>query len=221
MGRSLLVSYIGQIQFSQKSAAALCTAMSSIQQECAVLHAENTYLKALLSYVEETADFVLFKKKFDHTHDIIAQVIERYLTYEEQYVLINVGSSSQVSKDMIVIANNAVVGRVVHVYPWYAKVQLITDPQSCIPSYMEHSNVRGIHRGIGKSYETSVERVNHLETVIIGESVFTSGEGLIFPRGYLLGTVVSKVSRELYYEIGIKPALDLHTLLYCLVHVRT
>jgi rod shape-determining protein MreC len=195
-------------------------ALEALQQECDILRAENTNLKATLGYVNDTKELVRFKEGLEHVNDIIAQVIVRYSTEEEQYILINVGTSSHVAKDMVVLAQNNLVGRVVAVYPWYAKVQLSTDPNSYIASYMVGTNAHGIHTGTGSAVETVIERVSHLDDVRVGDDVLTSGEGLIFPRGYRLGTVISKVPVGLYYEVRVKPAIDPYALRYCLVHAR-
>jgi rod shape-determining protein MreC len=192
-----------------------------LQQQCSALQEENTTLKALASYMQDTKDLALFKQTFDHADARIAQIIEWYLTEHEHYIVINVGSSSGIQKNMLVINNNNLVGRVIEVFPWYSKVQLVTDPNICIPAYMIRSNTAGIYQGTGSINYAQLGWVNHLQGVVMDDELLTSGEGLIYPRGYKLGTVISKDVTGLYYNIQIKPAIDPYMLHYCLVFPRT
>lgn len=198
----------------------LMQTIDELAAECDTLRAENRELKALLLHIDDSRDLAQFKKTFEHDNDQLVQVIMRHITDTEQYILINAGASADIKKDMIALHMNSVVGRVVEVYSWYAKVQLITDPQCCIPAYMVQSETPGIYVGLGLPDEAAVEWTSHLQEVLVGDDLVTSGEGLIFPRGYQLGTVQTEMPSGLYHKISIKPAIDPHALTYCLIHQR-
>ena len=57
--------------------------------------------------------------------------------------------------------------------------------------------------------------VSHLEAVNVGDDVFSSGEGLVFPKGFALGKVTAADKGDLFYTITIQPALDFQALRYC------
>jgi rod shape-determining protein MreC len=214
------VSYVEDWRKTKKSLQELEDTVEGLRTECDMVRAENSALKAMLSYADDIADIIAFKKKLGHADDVIAQVIARYIADDEHYILVDAGSAVGVERDMIALVYNNVVGRVIEVYPWYAKVQLITDPNSYVASYMATTKARGIHKGLGLPFETRVERISHLDEIHLGDDVITSGEGLIFPRGYHIGKVIAKASLGLYYEVKLKPAVDPVALRYCIIHKR-
>jgi rod shape-determining protein MreC len=216
-----VVTYCKDLKLKKIAITELNKKVINLEAENSALRAENTALMATVSYVDEVSDLITFKQHLDHRDDIIAQIIARYITDDQHYILVDAGLSSGITNDMIVSVDNNVIGRVVAVYAWYSKVQLITDPKSCISAYMVKTKAQGMHKGMGTLEQTKVERVSHLDTLVVGDDVFTSGEGLIFPRGYRIGTVISKVPAGLYYEVCVKPAVDPHSLRYCLIHGRT
>ncbi|HEV2916446.1 MAG TPA: rod shape-determining protein MreC [Candidatus Babeliales bacterium] len=194
--------------------------IADLQKQIDTLQAESIKLNAVITYIEETEDLQLFKQTFDHADDIIAHIIGWYITPQEHYIIINKGSSSGIHADMIVHYNNMILGRTIEVFPWYTKVQCITDPKSCIPAYMAHSDTHGICQGIGLADEMDLAWVSHLQEVNVGDKVITSGEGLIYPCGYMLGTVIDKKPIGLYYAIKVKHAIDPRAVSYCLIHDR-
>jgi cell shape-determining protein MreC len=60
-----------------------------------------------------------------------------------------------------------------------------------------------------------VRYVSHLESVSVGDDVFSSGEGMVFPKGFALGKVISADKGDLFYTITVQPALDFQSLRYC------
>lgn len=49
----------------------------------------------------------------------------------------------------------------------------------------------GIHEGLNTPSLSALKYVSHLESVAINDLIISSGEGLVFPRGFALGTVVA------------------------------
>jgi len=66
----------------------------------------------------------------------------------------------------------------------------------------------------------SMDYVDVLSDVKVGERVLTSGLDGIFPRGYVIGTVVRAVKGSgNYSDIAIQPAVDFSNIQYVLVIV--
>ena len=126
-----------------------------------------------------------------------------------------------IERDMVVLADNLLVGKVITVYPWYSVVQLITDPASCVSVYGVCSGAHGIIRGIGANDTLFLERVDHLSPVQEKELLLSSGDGLVVPRGYGVGLVESYTSDGLYYTGLVKVLHDIVSLKTCLVVDRT
>jgi rod shape-determining protein MreC len=204
-------------------------AVDSLQKERNAIFAENIALKAMHHYADETNELREFSKKYLLSRGRVGQVLARHFSPNNQFFLIDAGSSHGIKKDMVALYCNAIVGKVTSVYPWYCKVCLITDADCkiaslCLPSGVSplilqkkgfKKSASGIHEGINNGSHTAMRYVSHLEAVNVGDDVFSSGEGLVFPKGFALGKVVAADKGELFYTITIQPALDFQTLRYC------
>ena len=113
---------------------------------------------------------------------------------------------------MAVISADGIVGKVLRVYGSTSLVLLIDDQTSGVGAILDKSRLQGIVRGT-PSGEVVLEKVMSDETVSPGELVLTSGGDGIFPKGLLVGRV-TKVSpgSELFLNIRVRPAADLHRL---------
>lgn len=212
--------------------------IEDLQKERDTIFAENVALKSVHYYADETSELRDFNKKYLLQRGYVAQVLARHFSANNQFFLVNAGSVNGITKDMVALCNNAIVGRVTQVYPWYCKVCLITDVDCKIAALSLQSDVpfgvlaknkplsreaknkikkgaSGIHEGINNELHTVVRYVSHLEQVTVGDDVFSSGEGLVFPKGFALGKVIAADKGELFYTIIVKPALDFQTLSYC------
>ena len=104
--------------------------------------------------------------------------------------VVDKGSSSGISWDCPVINADGVVGRVVHVSRHSAVVQLISDPDSGVGILLETSRTTGVLRGTGQQSAT-IHYVSPTEKASPGERVITSGLDQIYPKGLLVGNVLS------------------------------
>ena len=186
-----------------------------VSQQNEILTAENISLKALGYYAEKTAELRNFNQRYLLDKGRIAHVLARHFSSSNQFFLMNAGMLQGVRKDMVALYCNAIVGRVSEVYPWYCKVHLITDAECKVAAVCPQAGASGIHEGLNDVTHTSLCYVSHLETVLVHSMVFSSGEGLIFPSGFALGTVEAAHKGELFYSIDVKPTVDFYALSYC------
>lgn len=211
--------------------------IGKLQKKYEDLFAESVALKATFQYADETDELHTFNKRYALHKGCVAQVLARHFSAKAQFFLVDAGSSHGIKKDMVALYCNAIVGRVAEVYPWYCKVSLITDADCkvaalCVPYSAKLQNApraiqsrkvnrgllkgaSGIHEGINDATRTSMRYVSHLEALHEGDDVLSSGEGLVFPKGFLLGKVISADKGELFYTIAVQPSLDFQTLRYC------
>lgn len=209
-------------------------AVESLQKERDGIVAENIALKAMHYYADETSELRDFNKKYLLSRGRVVQVLARHFSPNNQFFLVDAGTSHGIKKDMVALCCNTIVGKVTQVYPWYCKVCLITDADCkiaalCLPALCSLGGVgppknlkknlkkgaNGIHEGINDGLHTVMRYVSHLESVNVGDEVLSSGEGLVFPKGFGLGKVVAVDKGELFYAITINPVLDFKTLRYC------
>lgn len=192
-------------------------ALQEIQKKHDELFAENVVLKATHHYAYETNELRNFNKKYLLGNGKLAQVLARHFSPKSQFFFVDAGAQQGIKKDMVALYNNIIVGRVAEVYPWYCKVCLITDLDCKVAAICLSSakGACGIHEGTNDVMHTIMRYVSHLDVVNVGDDLFSSGEGLVFPKGFALGKVISAEKGELFYTILVKPALDLQTLRYC------
>ena len=200
--------------------------IDALHKEREILVTENNMLRGLLHYADETKELRTFNKKYNNK-GIITQILVRHCSTDSQFFFVDAGSSQGVEKDMVAIYCNGIVGKVIEVYPWYCKICLITDSNCkiaavCLPSHIKkeyRSSTQGIHEGMNAQY-TALRYVSHLEKVNVGDKVFSSGQGLIFPQGFALGTIVAAEKEGLFYTITIDPSVNVQKLEYCMLIAR-
>ena len=190
-------------------------AVNNLHKENDDLLAENISLKAMRYYADESRELRDFNKKYLSGSGRIVQVLARHFSPNNQFFLMNAGSRHGIKKDMVALYCNCIVGRVCEVYPWYCKIYLITDAECKVAAVCPETGASGIHEGTNDEYHTVLRYVSHLQKITPNSMVLSSGEGLIFPSGFALGTVESAHKGELFYAIGVNPMVDFHSLSYC------
>ena len=110
-------------------------------------------------------------------------------------VLLNAGRKDGVRNGYPVVSADGLVGRVVQSGARAAHTLLVSDRNSRIPVEVGNNRTRAILRGDG----IATPRLTYLSKgsqIAVGDEVFTSGQGGLFPRGLRIGKVV--ISGQLY-----------------------
>lgn len=162
--------------------------------------AENTRLKAMLGYVEQTTD-----------QEIVARVIGLNPSAQFQSIRINRGEDDGVRPGMPVLTPDGVVGQVVRAVGGSADVMLLTDPSSRIGSVLQRTRVRATVTGLGDGRRLSLNLVRREDDTKDGDEVVTSGTDGIFPEGLHVGTVhdVQRPAVGMFLTATVKPSVDL------------
>jgi rod shape-determining protein MreC len=172
-------------------------------------------LKAELNYLDEIKELLAFKERYQEYGAVITQIIAKHFSDDAHYFLIDAGEKQGVKVDMIAIYHNCLLGRVQEVYPLYSKVVAISDKSCKIAAYCSQTKTEGIHEGSNSLDATALKFVSHLKGIIEGDYLISSGEGGVFPRGFALGRIVASECQGLFYEVNVKPLIDLRQLHYC------
>lgn len=140
-----------------------------------------------------------------------AQIIYKQLQQKDSFFIIDKGSSDGIALNMLATLNNVLLGRVVGVYPWYARVMPITDQQCHVPIVCAQSGAHGVFHG------NQVDFISHLEPLVLDELVLTSGDGLLYPQGLAIGRIKNFTLNNLgyLYEVAVEPLYDLNSISYC------
>lgn len=167
-------------------------------EETKPVYEENRRLKELLN----------FTKAFTYT-TIPAQVIGRDPTNWSNSLIIDKGMMHGVKPNRAVLSPRGLVGRVIEIGKYSAKILLITDPASKVGVTIQKTGQGGILIGrpdgnckmIYIALDSDVQR---------GDKVMTAGLSSIFPKGLLVGEVVDagKEPGRLYKYAVVKPAQD-------------
>lgn len=174
-----------------------------LRRQVEILTGDNLQLKqevlAALRY-EEFYRAVFNNPTLNNLNKIGASIINRNPSAWYQTVTINRGSNDGVKVNDPVIANLGLVGKVISVSPSSSDVLLILDGEGQVGALIRDSKgraINGILRGTFRrssrlisegSLEMSFRREDEIN---IGDLVFTSGLGDVYPKGIPIGVVVS------------------------------
>lgn len=187
----------------------------SLQSDLEDVRAENARLRALIHYEQQTKELRAFDARYAYEDATLASVLSRHISDQAHHFFVAAGSRQGVERDMVAVYKNSLIGRVVQVYPWYSKVVLITDASCKIAAYCADTGATGIHHGANNLEQTTLNRVTHLDAVQEGDLVISSGQGLVFPQGFALGTIQSSTINGLFYDVHVAPLHDINMIAYC------
>ena len=103
--------------------------------------------------------------------------------------LLDTGSASGVQVGDPAMSEHGVVGRVVGVTHGVSRLLMVTDVDSRTPVLVDRSNGRAILTGDGSAFPR-MEYVRGRDPVKVGDTILTSGDGGVFPRGLPVGVAV-------------------------------
>ena len=210
------------------------TKLKDIQKENKILksniekiesvEAENIELKEELKKLKEelNIEHVLT----DYTY-LNATVISRNPLYWYNYLTIDKGRKNGIKEGMVVLNSTGLIGKIEHVSTFSSDVKLITTNST--NNKISVSVTNGDHKitGLINAYNyddglLSVEGISNTETVVVGDYVYTSGLGGVFPSGILIGRV-ENITTDVYdlsKLIKVKPSAKFNDINYVTVLKR-
>ena len=176
--------------------------MENEKADASALREENEWLKEYLGIRSEHPDFKMT------TADIISRESGNYATV----LTLNCGTVHGVKKEMPVITADGVFGYVSDVGLDWCKVVSIIETASKVGVYTDRSSVIGTVEGNAQLRESGICTMTYSAgaDVKVGDRVYTSGTGSIYPGGLLLGTVTAIEADEATRTLiaRIQPAID-------------
>ena len=158
---------------------------------------ENERLKKLLDFVEADPRKVL-----------PALVVAEDASSWARTIVIDKGGKHGVHEGQPVVVAEGIVGRVIKSAATSSRVLLVTDASSSVASLIQHNRTRGVSRGNGQGLDLEYALRDAL--IEKGDLVVTSGMGGVFPKGLVVGRVVTAQRNEfgLFQQIELQPAVD-------------
>lgn len=163
------------------------------------VEAENIELKREIERLkaELDIDYVLS----DYTY-LNATVVSRNPGYWYNTLTIDKGSKNGVEVGMVVVNSTGLIGKVITVSNFTSDVRLITTTDTNNKISVTVTNGEHKVTGLINGYDydkgvLQVEGISNTESVNVGDYVYTSGLGGVFPSGILIGKVES-ITTDVY-----------------------
>jgi len=163
---------------------------------------ENERLRKLLDF-QQRSDFRL----------ILCEIIGANPPHFPSELIIARSSLEDISKNCPVVSPEGLVGQVSSISKGTAIVKTILNPSIRISAIDQRSRVKGIV--YSKDGRTLIfAQVPKDEDVIAGDRIVTSGLGGIYPKGILIGKVVSALNppETMFKRIIVEPAVEMDKL---------
>ncbi len=203
------------------------TKITDLKKRLQEVETENALL--LEQLVEQTAranvcrsftQLSSFAERYQLTDAPLVQILLKHITNDSHYFLVGGGSNKKIQKNDIALYHHQLIGKVVEVYPFYSKVQLITDPTSRIAIECASTHTKGIAEGTGNSKELNLTFAVHFSELKDTDLILSLGTGLIFPRGFGIGTAHKEVTKDVFHKATITPLIAIEEIEECLIASR-
>ena len=156
-----------------------------------------------------------------------ATVINRNIDYWYDEITIDKGSKNGIEKNMAVVTNEGLVGRISKVSNYTSTVKLITNPNMSdkvsVKIKVDDGYVYGlIYKYSAKNNSYTVEGISENIKIPVGAEVVTTGMGDTFPSGLLVGKVtkVTTDNFDLSKVVIVKNSTDVNKIEYVTVIKR-
>lgn len=207
-----------QKEFHKQTEDQLREQLQILSMQYDVLQGRLIQLQAQQQFLQQTADLRSFTQKYESKQVVIAKILMTVCSDQEDIVFIEGGKNKYFTKDDVVVYQNALVGRIIEVYPWYSKIVLISD-QRCRIAAEISEGISGICCGANNK-TLKLSFVPHFKPVKVGDMVFSTGQGLLYPSGFALGVVQTVQTDLVSHTIQVKPMFDIAKLSYVYVLIK-
>ncbi|MCL5676759.1 MAG: rod shape-determining protein MreC [Firmicutes bacterium] len=194
------VAELGRLRSENQYLRDVLAQRPGLQSQLEELRVENEQLRQQLGLVQHSP--LRYKPA-----DVIGRSSDNWFAT----VTISRGSGDGVTRDMAVVTEQGLVGRVFKVTGRTATVLLLTDRDSGTGSLVANSRDAGIARGQDQD-ELQLRFFNPEAQVEVGDQVLTSGLNSLFPKGIPVGQVTQVTTQGLVKEASLRPAVDFHHL---------
>jgi len=179
-----------------------------LKHEIDKLIRQNNELREELRLRDRVGDLMEYQKEHQ-LKSVVAKVIGRDATQWARVVFINKGTQDGIKENLAVVTNGGIVGHVIQAGLNTSKIMLIVDGRSSVDTLFSHDRVAGIVVGTGMEF-CEMKYVPITAEVNVGDQIISSGLGGVYPKGLVMGTVVSitKATQGLFQEITIAPSAD-------------
>jgi len=188
------------------------------------LMTENEELRKQLEAMKEELDIDYTINDYEFLN---STVISRNISYWYNTITIDKGTYNGVEVDMVVVNSDGLIGKVISTTTFTSDVKLLTtsDTNNKISVAISSDNKKLYGLIKDYNYKTNyleVEGISNTETVSVGDYVYTSGLGGVFPSGILIGKVseITTDEYDLAKIINVSPIADFDNINYVAILKR-
>ena len=208
------ISDYNELKNIQKNNDILETSIDRIES----IETENVELRRQIEALKKELGITYTLTDYDYLN---ATVVSRNVGFWFNTITIDKGTYNGVEKDMVVINAKGLVGRVIRTTTFTSDIRLITTSDTNNKISVHITNGSDNLYGLINSFDYNegylkVEGISNTKNVAIGDKVYTSGLGGIFPSGILIGEVsdITTDSYDLAKIIKVSPAVDFSDINY-------
>jgi len=167
------------------------------------VEAEAVLMRDLLNFAQAHPSFDL-----QGAH-VVGRVIGRDPSNLQRYITLAAGREEGIERNMPVVTDRGLVGRISEVGDGWSRVLLIIDTSSLVNALTQSTRASGLVQGQADS-SLAMLRIPQGDIVSVGDTVSTSGLGGTFPRQIPIGQIVevSRKDYELYQSAVVQPTVD-------------
>jgi len=188
------------------------------------LMTENVELRKQLEAMKEELNIEYTINDYEFLN---ATVISRNISYWYNTITIDKGTYNGVEVDMVVVNSNGLIGKIVSTTTFTSEVKLLTTSDTnnkiSIAIVSNNKKLYGLINEYNyKNNYLEVEGISNTESVSIGDYVYTSGLGGVFPSGILIGKVseITTDEYDLAKIINVSPIADFDDINYVAILKR-
>ena len=188
------------------------------------LNAENIELRRQIEALKQELNITYTINEYEFLN---ATVISRNVAIWYNTITIDKGTYNGVTTDMVVVNSQGLIGKIVSTTTFTSEIRLITTSDTAnkisVTIASEGKKINGLIKDYNyKTKHLEVEGVSNTEYVGIGDYVYTSGLGEIFPSGILIGKVerITTDEYDLAKIIEVKPIADFDDINYVAILKR-
>jgi rod shape-determining protein MreC len=212
-GVSAIVGQFGELAQTARD-------LRNLRQRNADLEAENARLLLEIVRLKEIEHEAVLNREllnFTQAHPsfdirgahVVGRVISQDPSNLQRYITLDVGKEMGIARNMPVVTNRGLVGRVSDIGTGWSRVLLIIDVSSLVNGLTQSTRASGLIQGMPDG-TLAMREILQADTVSVGDVVFTSGLGGNFPRQIPIGqiTAVERKDYELYQTASVQPTVD-------------
>ncbi|HXA56695.1 MAG TPA: rod shape-determining protein MreC [Candidatus Acidoferrum sp.] len=182
-----------------------------LRSQLGQLELRNRELEAQAAEAKRLEILLNFHSAHPEAQMLAAQVISASADPASDTIFINRGEQDRVRRNMGVITPDGIVGKVVEVFSTSSQVMLMTDRDMGVGAMFADTRTHGVVKGTGDP-QPIMDYIVDDEKVAAGQTIVTSGEDRIFPKGLLVGTVAAAKEGNPFQKIQVRPAARLDRL---------